>query len=342
MILITGMYRSGTSLVWAIFDQSDNAQILFQPLGQFLVDTKQAFLKQNDIEDYHYPLDHLFQKTGYRHNDFYRYLQAENFHDALKAQLALSRQKTLDKSCPLIGFKDVLAEEYIPYLLDQGVQIVHIIRDIRDVLTSTNYGRGAHYKGKIHPTLHNIRNWRKSVAYGLRFRDHPGYCFLRYEDLVQQPDRTIAALYDQFGLQGHDIAQKVQGGNSSHGSKEAIDPLSVGKFHQLLDKEVAAYCLRLCAPELLTLGYCSPDAFKAAMKSFHQIATFKEPYPMLRPEIPAGYSEDPKELAHETTRYNLLQVENSLSPDEIEAYFLWEESYTRLRASFPGSGLISK
>ena len=60
---------------------------------------------------------------------------------------------------PMIGSKEIFCEEYIPYFLSNGVKVILLIRDPRDIITSLNFGKGADFTGEIRPTLFNIRNW---------------------------------------------------------------------------------------------------------------------------------------------------------------------------------------
>jgi hypothetical protein len=87
----------------------------------------------------------------------------------------------------VFGGKETICEEFLPYLLDRGCACVLILRDPRDVLASLNHGRGTDFAGPLKPTLFNVRNWRKSVAFALHLTGHPRFAWMRYEDLVARP-----------------------------------------------------------------------------------------------------------------------------------------------------------
>jgi len=66
-------------------------------------------------------------------------------------------------------------------------RFIHIIRDPRDVLTSTHRNKPDEY-------WVSLNRWVKDVNKGLEYKDHPRVFTIRYEDIVQRFEPTIQAM----------------------------------------------------------------------------------------------------------------------------------------------------
>ena len=91
------------------------------------------------------------------------------------------------KNKKVFGSKEVIFEEFLQYLLRQGVKCILVLRDPRDVLASSYFGKGQEFSGSPRPFFWMVRNWRKSVAFALELAGNENLLVLRYEDLVQNP-----------------------------------------------------------------------------------------------------------------------------------------------------------
>lgn len=166
---------------------------------------------------------------------------------------------------PLRGLKETWCEEYVPFLAERGFKCLLIVRDPRDVVTSLNYGDGHNYGGRTKPLLYNLRSWRKSVAIGLHMASHPRFKLVRYEELVRDPVRVMAQLFEFLCLDtGYeefspdrvaDQDGQTWHSNSSHQSMSGISPASVGKYADHLPISTTALIETLCFPEMQLLGY---------------------------------------------------------------------------------------
>ena len=239
-LLVTGMPRTGTTLVDKLLSLHPRAQVLSQPLPLLYVHVKRTFLESRaapgarDPLALRYPLNDLLGPRHYPPAEFTEFLETlrlsrELCREALEEMVPFDGQYTkprhpfrvLDGYRPaslhdfvhrylrglvsagglrVVGSKETSCEEFIPYLLRRGARVIAVLRDPRDVLTSLNHGRGRRFGGRRKPLLFNLRQWRKSVAFALAMAPAPGFLSLRYEDLVRDPSTVAARVTDFLGL----------------------------------------------------------------------------------------------------------------------------------------------
>ena len=350
--LLTGMQRAGTTLVEKLLCNHPDLSVLSQPLPFLMVEAKRRFLRTLDAGADPYPLGPLFRERRYVPEDLRRHLEGDRWSPAeVVAMLEEGRgspgqyteispraaaralgERPLDLAATLAtlygrlgprahaaasGAKETLAEELVPYLLARGFRAIVVLRDPRDVLASLNHGVGSRYGGRRKPTLFNLRNWRKSVAFALHLRSHPGFRFLRYEDLVERPLEELDRLAGLLGVAPFSQGVFEDGigrildqdgaewrGNSSHGAPgETLSEASIGRYREVLPSEVVAFAEAVCGPEMRLLGY-SIDGAGADPAAV--IATFQDPYPVEREEL-RGYACDGREREDEIRRLELLR-----------------------------------
>ncbi len=295
---ITGFLRSGTTLVEKLVHALPGACIGPQPFPYLYHDTKRAFLRTCAIENERYPLGHLFGEDRYRAEDFEAYLARHRVtREALAASFAGMQRysgwqlpamaarsehvgegtfaevyRALCDGLPgilgrerseLLGAKEVFCEEFIPYFLSQGVSVVLVVRDIRDVLTSLKFGRGTNYGNLGLPLLHVARQWRKSVAFALEFYGVPGFRMVRYEDVAACAQDQLDELARHLGCtpaaagaidELHDQDGRTWQGNSSFAPVRGVSRDPVGRFVDKLPRSWVAAVEALCGPEMTALG----------------------------------------------------------------------------------------
>jgi hypothetical protein len=373
-LFITGAQRSGTTLLEKLLDSQDQISLLSQPFPMLFVDAKRAFLRRRGAGDDPFPLGHLFRDERYSPSMFQTYLREWGATradlEALFARMAnYSGQYTrftatqLDRALEAItddddfavvvakldrhlapssekrwyGSKETICEEYIPSLLDRGFRCVIIVRDPRDVAASLNHGRGEMFGGAIKPTLVNVRNWRKSLAFALAMEGHPRFHWCRYEDLVTDPVGSLAGLVQAIDLDGVQIripdeiqasAGAVWRGNSSFHNHRGISSASVGAYREVLPKAVAQMIEATCLPELRLLGY---ETALSPSDAIAVIEGFQEPYAVTR----SGVSQDM--VSPENAALEVQRLEELAHPTENPArWFLFDPVAARLREGFAG------
>lgn len=340
-LFVTGMQRSGTTLLDKLLG------LLSQPFPLLLVAAKRAFLATLGEDDPRYPLAPLFREERYRPDDFTRFLtgrgwDAGELADLFQEMAGFSGQyhrwepQRLTELLPALqgaglarvaerlcgesgGFKETTGEEFLPYFLEQGWRCLLLLRDPRDVLASLNGGRGEEFAGKRKPTLFNLRQWRKSVAFALGLAGRAGFQVLRYEDLVADPRGSLADLGALLPR-----ALDSWAGNSSHTVHRGIGTGSVGTYAAHLPPGAIAFTEAACHPEMRLLGYeislCPEDAPEV-------LRSFADPWVGERPELASYDARASRE--EEVRRLELLaEPEGDLQP-----WFLFPEVHTALRAA---------
>ncbi len=236
-LFLTGMGRSGTTLLEKLLTNHDKILILSQPFPTFFTELKKYFLNTLGIDEY-YVLNNGPNDNKYDLNDFIYFLDSYNVSsteitEIFKKMINYSGQITkpnynfcninhtkfidiynellilidTNKSLSYLGSKEILCEEYVPYFLHHGKKAIIIIRDPRDVLASANYPKGKRYLGNKKPTLFLLKSWRKSVEFCFYLKDHKNFHFLRYEDLVKDPYRELKKITSFLNLHEFKIDQ---------------------------------------------------------------------------------------------------------------------------------------
>lgn len=376
-LFVTGMQRSGTTLLEKLLSSHPSISLLSQPFPYLFLQVKRAFFGSLDLEPPAYPLGPLFRETRYSQQalrDFLAELSIQRpaLEEAFTAMEGFSGQYTKfggeclrrafdgfrpgdlastmrqlyrslahDPDATWCGGKETLCEELLPFLLDRGIHAVVIVRDPRDVLASLNHGRGARFAGAPKPTLFNLRNWRKSVAFALHLENHPNFLWLRYEDLVSDTEEALGRISRLLRLPDFDRDQFAAGvpgqdggawtGNSSHSAYSGISRSSVGRYLEVLPVEVHELIEVVCRPELQRLGYPSGPRPRNPRRV---IETFHEPYPMARSDLD-HHLPNAETRRDEISRLDLLEQWNP-QPERVRKYFLFEDVYSTLRgASLP-------
>jgi len=374
-IFVTGMQRSGTTLLEKLLCNHPRISLLSQPFPLLFVAVKRRFLRLFGEAGIRYPLGDLFLEARYGEEDLRGFLkglslgapdmralfeemagfsgQYTRFAPELCAEVLehlepgdlasllaqLYRSLAHNPGADWCGGKETLWEELLPFLLERGFSCLVILRDPRGVLASLNLGGGLAYGGGLKPTLFNVRNWRKSVAFAFHLESHPRFLSLRYEDLIARPRESLDRITGFLGLEPFTeelFAGGIRGqdgelwaGNSSHRAQSGIDPSSAGSHRELLPPGVGRYLEATCWPELRCLGY--PAALEWAEVP-EVIRAFADPYEVVRPEL-RGYAADPARAAEELRRCELLR--GGGEGTQVRPFFLFEDVFSRLREGLP-------
>jgi len=231
-LLITGMGRSGTTLLDKLLTNHKEIDVLSQPLPLLFVEVKKQFLKSKGIDKYYAlnddsisrgyltcDLDNFLANFSITHAEIERIFHSmrdysgqytknefdsigdsrsqHGFNNVIEKSLNYFLLKT---ELTYLGIKETMCEEFLPYLCETGYKCIVIIRDPRDVLASANYPRGTKHFGKKRPSLFILRSWRKSVEYVYSLQKHNNFLFLRYEDLVINPYFELNKITEFLGL----------------------------------------------------------------------------------------------------------------------------------------------
>ena len=341
-LLVTGMLRSGTTLLEKALNAHPDIKLCYQPFPELFINTKRAFLEKNGIVSGYHVLSHYCGETRYKLSDFTSWLERTFlYQSSIAGFLSTDKQRLLDSSisgdnpfadwysfliCQMhpkshlrcMGSKEVLMEEFVPYLVKKNVRCVIIVRDPRGVIASLDYGRGNEFTGDHRPALFNLRNWRKSIAFAYAMECHAGFRMVRFEDLVSRSVETLNNLALWLGLDPFNEQWWANGlldengnpwkGNSSFGDTQPFNARAAGDHQQILPETTRLYIEAVCRHEMLSLGYAiTPSSIEECKE---RVATFTDPFEIKRPEFSPNYSSQPENI-----EYEIKQLKN---PDRTD------------------------
>lgn len=244
-LFVTGMLRSGTTLMDKLLNTHPQLRVASQPFFAFYARSKLEFLGPDSRQVL--PITPQFmepakQRAGFMHwldettitglalDDIQRTCTGAKGQSAPRLvgrRYALRPDRFLGLWRQLhghvaeaygvpaaggyVGSKEVMCEEFVPHMLSQGLRCVLIVRDPRSVLASLNNGSYRAGVGDTYPILLNLRNWRKSAAYCLWGRNRPGMLVLRYEELVQDLDQALGRVAAHLGIEPFDVRWYADG-----------------------------------------------------------------------------------------------------------------------------------
>ena len=366
-IFITGLYRSGTTLLEKLLHNHPKCFVASQPFPKLYLKIKKQFLASKDTFS-KLPLNDLFKNNTVF--EFTKYLEETtiskknldeilegigsksrlknfitdkidlrisegNFYDFFK-EINFQLSQSIKKEPIIRGSKEVFCEEFIPYFLSKGAKVILIIRDPRDIITSLNFGKGPDFTGEIRPILFNIRNWRKSVAFALKYQNHKNFFFIKYEDLVLNSTRVLNEIcqflnvdnFEESFMQNRlkDQYGEIWSGNSSHNNKkDIIFSNSINRYKEFLDEKTIHYIETICLPELNYLDY----KYCVNGRNFKKIiSNFKEPFEIKRKEFEYYYSINQNHIKEEIKRLELLKEQSN--DKIINDWFIFKKTFVEL------------
>lgn len=368
-LFVTGMQRSGTTLLEKLLATHPQISLLSQPFPFLFLEAKRALFRRRGWQVPPYPLGPLFLESRYGEEDLTDHLESWRVDAAALRTVFASMdgfsgqytrfdpadlERVLDGVVPgdfaavlsylyraltgggaaLSGGKETLCEEFLPYLLGRGYRCAVILRDPRDVLASLNHGQGREHAGRLKPTLFNLRNWRKSVAFALHLEGQPRFAWVRYEDLTCRPLEALNRMVQVFGVDPfaqdllaggiRDRDGRAWTGNSSHGAQVGVSGTSVGIHEKILPPGVGRLVEAACYPELQHLGYRVSLEWEDVPGV---LRSFADPYACEREDLPE-YADAAALAAQELRRVELLARP---APQEERPYFLFSDVYDVLR-----------
>ncbi|MFT4680706.1 MAG: hypothetical protein ACI9YU_000536 [Flavobacteriales bacterium] len=368
--LITGMSRSGTTLVDKLLGAHKELSVLSQPLPFLYRHLKKQFFKQIEYPETYYVLNDLFDERRYEPGHFFDYLdrfqltekeltsmlenmdtwsgqltkldpsvsnevtEGEGFDQLYSHLLSLINTKS-DAKC--LGSKEILIEEYVGYFLSKGIKAIVVVRDPRDVITSQNIGRGTDYVGRHRPTLFHLRNWRKSVAICNTFQDNPNFLSFKYEDLLLDQNAVLRKVTEflkvnPFPSEYFDNGIPTMNGNWNGNS-------STGETKGINSTNSGKYRKHLNSETVKYIELmCRPEMlshnyeleYPELLDSFDP-TTFQEQFQIDSDSfIDKNMSSNAKILEQESKRLEVLTHKSSNSSSEVNRYFYSRANYNSL------------
>lgn len=369
-LFVTGMTRSGTTLVDKLLNGHHQLRVLSQPLTPLYKLVKERFFNQINYQKTYYVLNNLFQETKYDWRQFSSALTRFEF--------SVEDLEEWDKRCPADkrgffrvpenfpactlsdlyrhlltgaigvsgtlkfgGSKEVNCEEFIGYFADQGVKCICVLRDPRSVISSLNTEKGTKFAGTHRPTLFHIRNWRKSVAFTLLHQSNANFLGIRYEDLVLNPLETLDGIAEFLEVEPFpgEIASSVildQEGQPwvSNSSWEINEPIihtqSLQRYCELLSPQMIKYIEATSFPEMLRLNYKISSSVEELIG--YDLESFREQF-ILESDLKDDYSFCQENIEAERTRIRLLMGGEPIRDIEAKSFYIDMAIYHQLSAA---------
>lgn len=368
-LFVTGMVRSGTTLLEKLLCNHPELSVASQPFPYLWIEVKRRFLAELGFEADPLPLSPLFPEPRYTPEDFAeflrrhrlsaealaRWLDAMRSYSGQRTRVSIPRERLAElDGLPLaeaarglhraaahrreaiaFGAKEVRCEEYLLPLLHEGFHAFLIVRDPRDVIASMRSGRGREYVGEPRPLLFELRSWRRSVTHALALADHPRFRLVHYEELVRRPEAVLEDLTESLGVDSFP-AHALRGELRDQRGQPWRANSSHGEGVGISNRSVGAHRREL---DELERGYvetlCFPEmralgyATSLPAPRLELLDRYADPAPRRDGGVPPDLAGRPEERALERRRWAVL-AEGASAPEELVSLFRFPSVAHRL------------
>jgi hypothetical protein len=279
-VFVVGPPRSGTTLTAKILGRHSN---IFMPGETHFFEDIYSCRKELgtlDSEDsknkvlnkffsiysrYNEPADQLRVDTLLFHKKLATVLASKSSYKSMftafmELQMASEGKIRWGNNTPRDLFNVAAIKSFYP-----SAKIIACIRDSRDYLlsyknkwTATVEDNIERIKQMYHPIITSLL-WKFSARKIQALEaDLPksGFCILKYESLVANPNSTVKSLCDFLEEDFEPAMLNIDYSNSSHGSSPSgIFSQSVGKWKSSLPNEETYITQIICKPEMIYFGY---------------------------------------------------------------------------------------
>lgn len=370
-LLITGMARSGTTLLDKVLNAQKDIAVLSQPFPFLFRKAKTEFYKSIGHSETFYVLNNYFNEKHYRLPQLANYLKSltldkdevqavfndmsswsgqytkvSNYDEILDfdtvnwSKLIESlTQKVLGERADAVctGIKETQCEEFIPFLTEIGWKAIIIVRNPFDVISSIQFGKGGEFTGKKRPTLFHVRNWRKSVAFAAMLEKDPNVLVLKFDEVVAEPEVGVSKMEQFLGVPVMgDIEEKDLVGADGKPWKPNTS-FSVRTSNSIFDASAVGRYKEVL-PESMVKYVSYMCHHELAYLGFEKIASteedmlaFTEPFAIEAEGFTQDYSTTDS-FIEERIRKQLLNREREPEADEVERLFINEVSFNALRS----------
>jgi len=370
-LVITGTYRSGTTLAERLVDNSSDAYCAPQPFPYLYLTAKRRFLQQTGRAVPQYPIGDGFHDPAHHPDELAAFLRSDvidrdTIRSTFRAMQGYSGAQTPEladvveqlpegtlveivtamhallaharrREATLLASKDILVEEFSPTFAAAGIKSLIVVRDPRRVVASTFGPAASAWTGRTRPLLYTVRLWRKSIAYALDSRH--GVAVARLEDLVAAPADTLRTAMHELAIEWDGAPRNpLSDAQGAVWAPNTSFPEGGANATDMLSERQLAYVEALARPEMLALGYeplTDAAAADDALTAFRPDDDPGRDHPAFQPDL----GTDPAQLALERRRLHYLRTGEPV-PDETE-WFVRPGVRSRLAAA-PARGATSR
>jgi hypothetical protein len=272
MFFIFGMPRSGTTLLAQCL--SAHSDIVVPHETDFIIPMAFIFDRIKDENVGRDLICKLIVNSAGFNNSLGEYIEGQTVHEIIyscdyhPASIlnALYEKIAQAANAKLAGDKSPNDLSYIHMLAQTGglspdKKIIHIVRDIRDVMVSlhdTDWGSAI---GLRFPRVWSNLNLYLNTSYG---GDKSRYTLIRYEDFVSDPEneldkacRFLGVEFQQEMLSSENYHKRYKGVKHHSNLYNPISTSSVGRYINILDQEMQKKYILLAREALIAFGYIS-------------------------------------------------------------------------------------
>lgn len=272
-ILVTGVYRSGTTLLSRILNNNSKLSITYDNV-HFMRFCHNRFEPVSKPENYKSLLENIKKRVDKRMGIDWNTEPVEQkirSMDTIEyAYIYNEVMKSIIQESPehRWGEKTMICWTRIPDFLQMFPKgkAIHVIRDTRDVLSSfkkvTNEP-GLRYFDAVFTTFHSM-TWAATEG---RKLPESNYLLVKYEDLVMKPEKTVkmiarflevdfeSSMLDYTKFEDRTKKEQWRANTAYEKSIKGIDNSSVGKFKNKLTSEEIFFAEIVAKSMLVHYGY---------------------------------------------------------------------------------------
>ncbi|NHK32401.1 MAG: sulfotransferase [Asgard group archaeon] len=286
-VLITGPMRSGTTFLANFINANQNCMLYRDTLTALF--RISPLLRINDVNTIlderkkNILLTRIKAELANLGMSTFKNLTSNDFKN-LKDLLNLFFEKLAQKNTKLVGIKVTEASDWCESLLEHtDIKIIHLVRDFRDILLSS---KNTFVEFNKHVTS---RKLKKSLNRILSI-ENSRFCYVRFEDLLINPEQTISTLSDFLGVK---LDYKVdslkdrgnedldwEGNSSFHDIKKTFDTKAAYRWRSKKDDPLVKYASVVLKKILKKFSY-EEIKVKVLLKIYYKI-TYLLPFPRKR------------------------------------------------------------
>jgi hypothetical protein len=286
-VLITGPMRSGTTFL-ANFINANKDCILYRDTLTALFRIS-PLLRINDVNTElderkkNILLTRIKAELANLGLSTFKNLAGNDFKN-LKDLLDIFLERLAQKTTKLVGIKVTEASNWCESLLEHtDIKIIHLVRDFRDILLSS---QNTFVEFNKHVTS---RKLKKDLNRILSI-ENSRFCYIRFEDLLLNPEQTIATLSDFLGVKLDYTVGSLkdrnsedldwEGNSSFHDIKKTFDTKAAYRWRSKKDDPLVKYASVVLKKTLKKFSY---DEIKVNIfRRIYYKITYLLPFPRTR------------------------------------------------------------